>query len=177
MKTITFLPLLLSILLSLALAACASGDASVENRVNRAADRAAALDTRGPLRTHTGVRRIPLAVLFDDLLAFRDALDAARNHPELARQSAQIQHGLTRTRRQLLQEWSSEVRAAIAMTSGEQQRFFAIVAKYAATVGRATTYNPQPELRALLGPDRWASYEQRRAAFFPRTVPYELVFP
>jgi len=173
MKTITLLPVLLAV----ALAACASADVSVENRVNRAVERAATLDARGPMRTNAGARRIPLGLLFDDLLAFRDALDAAKGHPELAQKAAQIHHGLTRTRRQLLQEWSSEVRVGIPMTDDEQQRFFSIVARYAATVGRTTSYNPQPELRALLGPERWASYEKRRAAFFPKTVPYGLVFP
>jgi len=173
MKTIMLLPLLLSIVL----AACASADLSVDNRMNRAVERAAAIDARGPIRTNAGARRIPLAVLFDDLLAFRDALDAAKGRPEYAQKTAQIHHGLTRTRRLLLQEWSSEVRVSIPMTDDEQARFFAIVTRYAATVGRTTTYNPQPELRALLGPLRWTSYEARRAAFFPRAVPYALVFP
>jgi hypothetical protein len=128
---------------------------------------------RGPaVRERAGTIAVPLEQLFDDLETSSAACASSRD--------PRVHAVLTQTRLSLLQVWANEVRATIAMSAHEQTEFAAIIDAQADAIGTGAVKGaeaPSSRIRRLLGPERFAHYENRRAAFFPQGVRPELVLP
>jgi hypothetical protein len=147
-----------------------------------------------PLRTPEGQRPVPIPALFENakqlsaalqvskhgLRQLRDALPAgaadAPTFRDLSQQIVLLRKALKQTRLRLLQEWGSEARRSVTLTPEERDRFFAILQRQAKLIAATTTVrgrspaatdapSPNAEIEALLGPERYAQYQNRRKAW------------
>jgi hypothetical protein len=86
---------------------------------------------------------------------------------ELSRATAVVRSALTKTRLALLSAWGSEARKHLTMTPDEHAKFFVILNRQATAITGKTksTTSYETEIAALLGPERFAQYKTRRAAW------------
>jgi hypothetical protein len=141
-----------------------------------------------PLRDAKGDRVVPIKDQFTDLVELKAGLVEGRRalaamtpdapeFVELSQEVSTMHAALTRTRLDLLQEWSSETRTRLVMDVGEQRQYFAIINAQAALIASgerpappSARKAPSAAIEALLGPQRFAQYQALQKSFFPAGV-------